>query len=97
MENNMGKRQSEDGSTALTDLPEEGSEEISAREARVAANRLLALLEPFESKIPHPDFLFIADCHDQKRRITPSRLARLQIMAKVYANGAIEWLSLSRS
>jgi hypothetical protein len=59
--------------------------EAAGCDVKAEANRLLAKLEPFEHKIPHSDFLFIADCHDDERRITPSRLAKLRIIADVYA------------
>jgi hypothetical protein len=98
MDKNTAKKTPEYGSAAVVEPPEENLEVIAAHEARAAANRLLAMLEPIESKIPHSDFMFIADCHDPERRITPSRLAKLRIIARAYANGAAkDWLSRNRS
>ena len=97
MEKNTAKKSPENDSAAVAEPPEERCDEMAAREARVAADRLLALLEPFESVIPRSDFIFIADCHDTKRRITPSRLAKLRIIARAYTNGgAGDWISRNR-
>jgi hypothetical protein len=87
MDKNTAKRANEEGNAAVAEQPDERSEEMTAEEARAAANRLLALLEPFEATVPRSDFIFIADCHDPKRHITPSRLAKLRIMVRTYANG----------
>ncbi len=65
--------------------PTQSFKETAMRKTRDEANRLLARLEGVEHKIPHSDFVFVADCHDPERRITESRLAKLRIIAEVYA------------
>ena len=94
MDKNTVKTTNDNGNAAVAEQPEVRTEGTEEREARMAADRLLALLKPIESKIPRADFLFVADCHDPERRISPSRLAKLRILARTYANGTGgEWLT----